>query len=141
MLRLSQAVLCIRYRLGMTSLIPGLLVEMKHVPVFMVFFNGLSFHLFLSVLSHLFQFEMQFGITAKEVKNRNFFEEVAYTVKEYRWCYAFMSSLLLVIVAFFFAPPPWRIRTAYSIIPLAGVIAGHFLAPIMLNPVLMRVKF
>ncbi|GMH39392.1 hypothetical protein BSKO_07290 [Bryopsis sp. KO-2023] len=131
----------LRYRLGMDSLLHAIFVEFKHVPTFIIFFNGLSFHLFVSILSHIFQFDMQFGTTSKEVTKKNFFQELAYTVSVYRWCYTLMTLLSGTVVGFYFAPPPWRIRTSYSIVPLGIVILGHFFAPIVLNPVLMRVKF
>jgi hypothetical protein len=48
----------------------------RYGPFFLLFFNGLSFHLSAAFASHLLGFRMSWGSTSKEVEDTDFFEEV-----------------------------------------------------------------
>lgn len=66
----------LRYRLGEKSLIGALLENFKWMPMFAIFFGGISFHLFLALCAHMFSINMEWGATAKEAEASNFFKEV-----------------------------------------------------------------
>ncbi|CAD7697829.1 unnamed protein product [Ostreobium quekettii] len=131
----------VRYRLGTTSLVAAVWEELRHVPIMVLFFNGISMHLFSSILSHLLDIDVEFGATQKEIKQTNFFQEMGHTLYTYKWQYALNGLFLCIVIGLYIAPSPWAIRAPHSIIPIGTSIFGHMMAPILLNPVLMRLKF
>lgn len=132
----------LRYRLDINSLWKAIFLEFRHVIVFTIFFNGLSYHLWTAIVCHILGIEVNFGITSKEVRKTNFFQEIGYTLRVYHKCYFLMLLLGLMVIGMqYFVPENLRIRDGRSTIPLILVIIGHVFTPILLNPVLMRVKF
>jgi hypothetical protein len=133
---ISLAIL--RYRLGEKSLIGSLLENFKWVPMFMIFFSGLSFHLNIAICSYLFGINRQWGATAKEKENSNFFKEIPKIFKRFMAMYI----LILIIVGGmiylgFFAPRGWEIKGLTAIFPLAYAVTSHALVPFLLNPSIM----
>ncbi|KAK5075669.1 hypothetical protein LTR16_008938, partial [Cryomyces antarcticus] len=53
----------LRYRLGEKALMDSLLENFKWMPMYAIFFGGLSFHLNLSILAHLLSINMEWGAT------------------------------------------------------------------------------
>jgi hypothetical protein len=58
----------LRYRLGEKGFMASLFENFKWMPLFFIFFGGLSFHLNLAILSHMFSINMEWGATAKELE-------------------------------------------------------------------------
>ncbi|KAF2454646.1 glycosyl transferase family group 2-domain-containing protein [Lineolata rhizophorae] len=128
----------LRYRLGEKSLWGALLENFKWMPMFTVFFGGLSFHLNLALLAHMFHIDMQWGATAKEVENSNFFKEIPKIFKSFKWMYITMVPIIgAMIYLGCYAPRGWEIQGATAVVPLAVQVGCHILMPFLLNPALM----
>lgn len=110
----------------------------KWMPLMAVFFGGLSFHLSLAILAHMFQINISWSTTAKEKEDSNFFKEVPKILKRFKWLYATMVPIIggMIYLACF-APHGWRISGVISIVPLSVTLASHILLPLLLNPSLM----
>ncbi|KAJ6260902.1 hypothetical protein Dda_3563 [Drechslerella dactyloides] len=133
---LSLAVL--RYRLCEKSLMGALMENFKWMPMFVVFFSGLSFHVNTAILAHLFSIDMTWGATSKEKTDSNFWIEVPRILKTFKWMYLIVGTLAgCMVYCGIFAPPDWRVTEFTAIVPLATMIAGHLLLPFALNPALM----
>jgi hypothetical protein len=81
----------LRYRLSERSLLSSLVENFKWVPMFMLFFTGLSFHLNVAILSYLMSVDRSWGATAKEKESSNFFKEVPKLFRQ------FMYSELMIL--------------------------------------------
>lgn len=128
----------LRYRLGERSLIGALLENFKWMPMFAVFFGGISFHLFLALCAHMFSINMEWGATAKEAVASNFFKEVPKIFKSFKWMYLFTIPVIGgMIYLGLFAPKGYEIAGITSTVPLAVMLSSHIILPFMLNPALM----
>jgi hypothetical protein len=124
-----------RYRIGEASLLGAFFENLKWMPFFMIFFGGVSFHILLALLSHMFSINMSWGATAKEKDNSNFFAELPKIWKRFKWMYMFMFAMVgAMIYLGNFAPHGWRIDGLTSVLPWAVTIIMHCLLPIALNP-------
>jgi hypothetical protein len=133
---LSLAIL--RYRLSEKTLWGALIENFKWMPVFAIFFGGLSFHVAFAILSQMFRINMQWGTTAKEKVDSNFFKEVPKIFKGFKWMYAIVLPLVGgMIYLGLFAPRGWEIKEIAAVIPMAVTLASHALLPLLLNPSLM----
>lgn len=102
----------LEYRLGHRSLLSSLAENLKWVPFLCVlsdsgfshsdsnwlrcsffFFGGLSIHLSIAILAHLFSYNITWGATKKEVERSNFFLEVPKIWKRFR--VALVLSILM----------------------------------------------
>ncbi|KAF2668730.1 hypothetical protein BT63DRAFT_471822 [Microthyrium microscopicum] len=127
-----------RYRLKEKALWASLVENFKWMPFFSIFFGGLSFHLNLALLSHMFGIDMQWGATQKEVENSNFFMEMPKIWQRFKWMYAIVIPMFgCMIYLGCFAPRGWEINQVVSIVPLAVMLASHALVPFVLNPSVM----
>jgi hypothetical protein len=61
----NLAMSVVRHRASEKSLLAGILEAMKWVPLFVIFFGGLSLHVSQALLSHFFEIDMTWGATAK----------------------------------------------------------------------------
>ena len=105
------------------------------------FFGGLSIHLTIAILAHLFSYNIQWSATIKEVERSNFFKEVPKIFKRF-WLALSVSTLLIaamIVLATDIVPIEWRVDSSSwgVIFPLAVVCGCHILFPIVLNPYLM----
>jgi hypothetical protein len=108
------------------------------VPLLCIFLSGISLHISQALLSHMFEIDMTWGATAKEVEDTTFFAEMPKLVKKFRFTFLFCFSMVGLMIAGAYAlPPMWRIDTVVAIYPLASLVGGHLLLPIVLNPALM----
>lgn len=106
--------------------------------MFMIFFGGLSFHLNCAILAHLFHIDMQWGATAKEKENSNFFEEVPKIFKNFKWMYLFLIIVAGAMVYLGnFSPRGWDIKGLTAVVPMTVTLVSHSLVPFVLNPSLM----
>lgn len=82
-----------RYRIGERKLLSAFFENLKWAPMMTIFFGGISFHVSLALLAHLFCIDMQWGSTAKEKENSNFFQEVPKIFKTFKSLYTFLLLL------------------------------------------------
>lgn len=121
----------LRYRLGEKGFIPALWENFRWLPFFMVFFSGLSFHLNLALLAHMFSINMEWGATSKEVENSNFFKEVPKIFKSFKWMYLVCVPIVGgMIYLGLFAPHGWDINGFPIILPLATTLGSHMILPV-----------
>lgn len=127
-----------RYRLGEKGLMPALLENFKWMPMFAIFFGGLPFHLNVAILSHMFGIDRQWGATAKEKENSNFFKEIPKILNRFKWMYLWVVPMTGgMIYLGCSAPRGWDITLVNAIVPLAVSVGCHALMPFLLNPSLM----
>ncbi|PSR82997.1 glycosyl transferase family group 2-domain-containing protein [Coniella lustricola] len=132
------ALATIRYRTGERSFLSALFENAKWTLVLAIFFSGLSFHVSMALLAHLFKVDMQWGSTAKEAEASNFFQELPKTLKTFKYLYIFVVIFTAgMIYLSHWAPRGWTITDFTAIVPMAVVLGSHALAPLVLNPSLM----
>lgn len=103
-----------------------------------VFFGGISYHISTALLAHLFHVDMQWGATAKEKEDSNFFQEMPRIFKTFKYMYLIIFLLVSAMIYLgVFAPPDWSITDFSVITPLAVNVGFHALVPLVLNPSLM----
>lgn len=127
-----------RYRLGQKTFWSALFENFKWLPLMAVFFGGLSFHLSVAILSHMFQVNVSWGATSKEKEDSNFFKEVPKILKSFKWMYAIMIPVVGgMIYLGCFAPDGWRISSTICTVPMALTLSCHLMMPLLLNPSLV----
>lgn len=104
-----------------------------------MFFTSLSFHISMSLLAHLFSVNVQWGATAKELDDSNFFKEVPKIFKSYKYMYIIISALLIavIIVQTPVMPYHFQVDNFSGVFPLYWVYACHLVVPFILNPQIM----
>lgn len=131
----------LEYRLGLRSIFSALVENLTWVPFFFFFFGGLSIHLSTALLAHMFSYNMTWGATTKEVERSNFWIEVPRIWKRFRLAFiiSFLTIAGMIVLSTPVVTPAWQIpSTSWAVIlPLAIVMGGHILFPILLNPWLM----
>ncbi|KJZ74226.1 hypothetical protein HIM_06457 [Hirsutella minnesotensis 3608] len=135
----SQIALAVfRYRTGERSLVGSIAENYKWMPMMTVFFGGISYHISTALLAHLFHVNMQWGATAKEKEDSNFFKEMPRIFKTFKYMYLIIFLLVGIIIYLgAFAPPDWAIADFTVIVPLSLNLGFHALVPLVLNPSLM----
>lgn len=71
-----------RYRAKEKTLISALLENLKWVVLMAIFLGGLSLHVSGAILAHMFEVDMTWGATAKELERSNFFGEAPKIIKK-----------------------------------------------------------
>ncbi|SGZ49829.1 CIC11C00000004022 [Sungouiella intermedia] len=126
-----------RYRIYKHS-IYTMVLEFRYSILFSVFLGGLSWHMIVSIGSYFFSLNLQWGATAKDIDDSNFFKELPKAIKNYKFMYILCIFLIAgMIVLAFFVPYAFQIRLLTCALPLGWSVASHFLSPIVLNPQLM----
>ena len=134
----NTALAVFRYRVEEKAFLSSLLENFKWVPLFFVFFGGISLHLSQALLSHMFSIEMTWGATSKEAEDISFFEEIPRVMKRFKGTFMICFGLLaMMIVMAFVVPYLWRIQDLITVFPLCILVGCHFFLPIVLNPNLM----
>lgn len=134
------ALAVMRYRIGERNLLHSLFENFKWTLLLAIFLGGLSLHVSQAILAHMFEVNMTWGATAKEVEFSNFFIEVPKVFKRFKFSMLFsiISIVGMIILAVGpFVPIDWRITDFVAILPMATVAVSHFLLPLVLNPALM----
>ncbi|KAI4794368.1 hypothetical protein E4T45_12396, partial [Aureobasidium sp. EXF-8846] len=129
-----------RYRIGDRSFFGALFENFKWILMLAIFLGGLSLHVSQALLAHMFEIDMSWGATGKEAEFSNFFIEVPKVLKSFKYSLSFcvFSIIGMIILATgTFIPYDWMITDFVAILPMATVVASHFLLPIALNPALM----
>lgn len=119
------------YRLGEKTLLGALWENFKWAPMFIIFFSGISFHMFQATMAHMFSINMEWGATAKEAQNSNFFQEVPKILKTYKWMYICLIPCIGgMIYLGCFAERAWSIKTFNATVPLAFNLGSHIILPV-----------
>ncbi|KAF2225809.1 glycosyl transferase family group 2-domain-containing protein [Elsinoe ampelina] len=129
-----------RYRVGEKSFIASITENLKWILMFAIFLGGLSLHVSSALLAHMFEYNMQWGATAKEAEWSNFFVEVPRVLKRFKYSIAFalLGIVGMVVLAVApFVPWDWRIDDFIAILPMSTVVFSHLCLPVALNPALM----
>jgi hypothetical protein len=104
------------------------------MPLFVLFFGGLSFHLSKAILCHFLGINMEWTSTAKELEATGFFIGMDKIVKDFKYMYVAVIVLAGgVIYLGVYSPTGYRITDYTSILPLANQIGCHFLLPVALG--------
>lgn len=145
----------LEYRLGEKDLLKAFWINLKWIPFLLVFFffffspsrvltwsascsffffGGLSIHLSVAILAHLFSYNIQWAATIKEVERSNFFKEVPKIFKRF-WVALLICVILIagmVILSTSLVPLAWRIDSSgwAVIFPLAVATGCHVLFPV-----------
>ncbi|KAI9892012.1 MAG: hypothetical protein M1814_002207 [Vezdaea aestivalis] len=133
------ALAAIRYRNEEDSFFHGLAMNFKWVIMMTIFLGGISLHVSQALLSHMFEIDMNWGATSKEVEETSFFVEIRKVLKNFKGTFIFCIGCAIMMVVFAcFLPPLWRFSGVTSCYPLASIIFCHFMLPLALNPALMK---
>lgn len=134
------ALATLRYRLGERSFIGALVENFKWLLLCFIFLGGISIHLSQALLAHMFEINMTWGATAKELEFSNFFVEVPKVLKNFWFSFIFcivMIAAMIILSGASFIPYAWHIHQLEAIVPLSSLVFSHFLLPLALNPALM----
>ncbi|CAZ80516.1 unnamed protein product [Tuber melanosporum] len=140
----NVALAVMRYRVGEKPFFSSLLENFKWVFLLGIFLGGLSLHVSQALLSHMFEINMVWGATAKEIEFSNFFIEVPKVMKRFKFSFAFSILAIvamIVLATASFVPHSWVIKDFVAILPMATVAGSHLLLPIALNPALMTFQW
>jgi hypothetical protein len=104
------------------------------MPLFVLFFGGLSFHLSKAILCYFLGINMEWTLTAKEIEATGFFIGIDKIVKDFKYMYiAVMILAGGVIYLGVYSPMGYRITDYTSILLLANQIGCYFLLPVALG--------
>lgn len=134
------ALAIMRYRIGERSLLYAIFENFKWTFMLAIFLGGLSLHVSQALLAHMFEINMTWGSTSKEAEFSNFFIEVPKVLKKFKFSMLFSlgaTAGMIILAVAPFVPHDWRITDFVAILPMATVVASHFLLPLVLNPALM----
>ena len=124
----------LEYRLGYREFLWGLLENVKWIPFFFFFFGGLALPMTISILAHMFSYNITWGATVKEVQKSNFFKEVPKILKKYWFSLTISWALIagIIVVSTPLAPIGWRVNGGDwgVIFPLAVAAGCHILFPV-----------
>lgn len=126
-----------RYRIYKKSVLK-MIIEFRWSLLFTVFIGGLAWHMVVSIGCYFFSMDLQWGATAKDIDDSNFFKELPKAVKSYKFMYIICFAVILGMIALaYIVPYTFQIRLLVCALPLGWTVASHILAPIVLNPQLM----
>lgn len=106
----------------------------KWMPLFIVFFGGISVHLSKAILCHFLSINIEWTSTAKELEVTGFFIGMDKTLKDFKYMYMtvlFITGALIYLALF--APKGWEITSLSMIVPVANQLGCHFLLPVALG--------
>ncbi|KAF1992476.1 hypothetical protein K402DRAFT_416135 [Aulographum hederae CBS 113979] len=124
----------LRHRLGQSTFFWSVVETAKWTPMFLLFFGGISFHLFKAIGCHFLSINMEWTTTAKEAEAGGFRIGLDRIVRDFKWMYLFIlpltGGMIYLAVA---APRGWRIEDFAAIVPLANQVGCHALLPFALG--------
>lgn len=88
----------------------------------------------------MFEIDMTWGATSKEVEFSNFFLEVPKILRTFKYTYIMCITGIIGMIIMAeapFLPWSWNIVEFIAIFPLALMCASHLLLPVALNPEMM----
>jgi hypothetical protein len=121
-------------RQGRENFFRGIGRTIKWMPLFMVFFGGLSIHLCKAIFCHFFSLNMEWNSTAKELESTGFFITMDKIIKDFKWLYVTLLFFAMVLVFLaIWAPRGWEITDFSMILPVGNQLACHFFLPLALG--------
>ena len=121
----------LRHRLGQKTFILSVAEGIKWTPMFLLFFGGISYHLFKAIACHFFDIKMEWTATAKELENSGFRAGLDRIVRDFKTMYLFILALTIGMVYLAcYAPYGWTISDFTAIVPLANQVGCHALLPV-----------
>ena len=136
----NVALAVLRYRASEKPFLIALTENIKWTLLLAIFLGGLSLHVSQALLAHMFEVDVTWGATSKEVEASNFFTEVPRVLRRFKFSMFFAVGAIVVMIVLGTAdwiPFGWQIRDFVAVLPMATVAASHLLLPIVLNPALM----
>jgi hypothetical protein len=112
----------------------GLWETITWMPLFMVFFGGISIHLSKAILCHFFSINIEWNSTAKELEETGFFIGMDKIIKDFKYMYIIVLVLTGGLIYLgLYAPRGWMIPDFSVIVPVANQLGCHFLLPVALG--------
>ncbi|KAF5369368.1 hypothetical protein D9758_002569 [Tetrapyrgos nigripes] len=135
----------LEWRLGRKDLLKVVYDQMRWLAFFLLFFGGITFHISVAILAHLFSIKMTWTSTGKEVKASNLWKEILHTIKHFWYSLIISGGFIAVIVVFNSdaVPDDWRIRAMDwgGVVPVAVVAGCSILMPIVLSPWITKLVY
>jgi hypothetical protein len=124
----------IRYRLKRQKLWNSILQTITWSPLLVLFFSGISFHLSKALLCHFVGVNIEWTSTAKELETTGFFIGMDRILKDFKYMYITVFSIVGGVVYLgVYAPLGWTITNWTVILPLAVQLVCHSLLPVALG--------
>ncbi|KAF4550630.1 Hypothetical protein D9617_16g014180 [Elsinoe fawcettii] len=124
----------LRYRMGQATYIEALCTCAKWMPLFILFFGGLSFHICKALSCHFFSINIEWTTTAKELEKTGFKIGLDRVVRDFWHMYVIMIPIALGMVYLaLYAPRGYMIKDFTVIVPLANAVGCHALLPFVLG--------
>lgn len=121
-------------RMRKRNFFAGLWETIKWMPLFMIFFGGISIHLSKAILCHFLSIKMEWNSTAKELEATGFFIGMDKILKDFKYMYIIVLLLTGVLIYMaLYAPQGWQIVNFSMIVPVANQLGCHFLLPLALG--------
>ncbi len=122
------------HRLGKRNFFVGMWDTIKWMPLFMVFFGGISIQLAKSSMGHVLGINIEWTSTAKELEATGFFIGMDKIIKDFKYMYLIVilvtGALIYLAV---FAPRGWVIYDFTIVLPVANQLVCHFMLPLSLG--------
>ncbi|TKX19350.1 hypothetical protein C1H76_8536 [Elsinoe australis] len=124
----------LRYRMGQATYIEALCTCAKWMPLFILFFGGLSFHICKALGCHFFSINIEWTTTAKELEKTGFKIGLDRVVRDFWHMYIIMIPIAIGMVYLAcYAPRGYMITDFTVIVPLANAVGCHALLPFVLG--------
>ncbi|SPO41429.1 uncharacterized protein PSFLO_06911 [Pseudozyma flocculosa] len=139
----SLGLMVARHRSGDTHIFSAMFQHVLWTPLNLVLAASLSLHLAASLLAHLFSIPIRFGVPAKDTTATNFLVEARLVVRRC-WPTILVSMLLvgcIAVLATDAVPFGWQVAEWRTIVPTASLAVSALVAPVVLNPSLVRFSF
>ncbi|ORY29216.1 hypothetical protein BCR33DRAFT_745329 [Rhizoclosmatium globosum] len=108
------------YRTSTFTFVGAMFELIAWLPFFFVFFGGLSFYCSMALLARMFNYNIQWGATAKEFAKTTFSIEFHNSLKQLWKMYIVFTILAVGLFVMAFVPPDeWKIMDVASILPFA----------------------
>lgn len=124
----------LRYRMGQKSYVGALGEAIKWMPFFILFFGGLSYHVFKALCCHFFCIPIEWTTTAKELEKTGFKIGLDRVFRDFWRMYALVIPLCALMVYLgLYAPLEYRVTDFTIIVPMVNVLACHALLPFVMG--------
>jgi hypothetical protein len=137
------AVISSRYRSQSATFRHAFYEGFSNIPMGVVFFSGLSFHVMTALGAHITSYDMTWGATKKDLETPTITEELPVVFKRHwlTWLLCIICIAGVAVVATTAVPIGWRISDFAVMFPMLWLVCGHFCYPLLLNPAVMLFRF
>lgn len=121
----------LRHRQGHETFFMAIWTCIKWMPMFLLFFGGISYHLIKAIICHFFSINIEWTATAKELEAHGFRAGLDRIVRDFKGMYCVMLPMVgLMIYLARYAPHGWEITDFTAIVSLANQVGCHMLLPV-----------